>query len=75
MLHIKPIRQQLGLSQTDLAKLTGLSQQYISALERGLRPSLTEHVSRIATALGVTEDVIFNGSPRRRTARLKAVHV
>ena len=35
--NVKRIRQEKGLTQEQLADLSGFSQQYISGLEQGLR--------------------------------------
>ena len=47
-------RRRLGLRQQDLAALTGISQSYISGVERGLRPMNLETLRRIAAALETT---------------------
>ena len=49
-------RHDRELSQAQLAARAGLSQQYVSDLERGLRPSRTAHLDQLARALDV--DVI-----------------
>ena len=59
MLHNLPynlrwLRRSRDLSQAKLAALSGFRQQYISALEHGLRPASEEHVQRLAEALGVS---------------------
>ena len=52
---LKRFRNDIGMSQADLARTTGLSRAYLSELESGLgkRPS-GEVLMRIADALGVT---------------------
>jgi transcriptional regulator with XRE-family HTH domain len=47
------VRRSLGVSQADLAARTGFSQQYVSLLERGLRPTDAAHALVLAQALGV----------------------
>ncbi len=44
-------RQSLGLSQRDLAELTGTTQSAIARLERGGRPPRIDTLMRIADAL------------------------
>ena len=39
MLKVKELREQRGLSQKALAEATGVSQQQISAMETGFRPT------------------------------------
>jgi transcriptional regulator with XRE-family HTH domain len=48
------IRKDRGLTQEKLAELTGLSQQYLSDLERGKRNPTIVTVYEIAQALAVT---------------------
>lgn len=47
------VRQERGLSMTELGKRTGLSQQAISYIERGKRTPTIETLYRIAEALEV----------------------
>lgn len=53
------------LRQASLATLSGFKQQYISALERGLRPSDPRHVEVLAQALGISPTALLR---RRRSA-------
>jgi transcriptional regulator with XRE-family HTH domain len=55
--HLRELRQRSGVTQAQLSVATGLTEGYISNMERGLKvPSLTT-VLRLAVALGckVTE--------------------
>lgn len=45
-------RQELGLSQEQLAELSGLHRTYISSIERGARNVGVDNIERIARALG-----------------------
>ena len=47
------IRREKGLTQEALAEKSGLSQQYISGLENGLRNPTIVTIYELATALGV----------------------
>ena len=47
------IRKDKGLTQEALAEKSGLSQQYISGLENGLRNPTIVTLYELATALGV----------------------
>jgi transcriptional regulator with XRE-family HTH domain len=49
----KRIRRQKGLTQEQLAELSGFSQQYISGLEQGRRNPTAVSLYELATALGV----------------------
>lgn len=46
-------RQHLRLSQAELADATGLSQQYISEIERGLKLPEIDTIDRLSKALGL----------------------
>lgn len=54
-MNVKALRQQLGLSQTDLAKRVGITQAYIAMLEKGnnVNPTLAL-LTKLAKALKVT---------------------
>jgi transcriptional regulator with XRE-family HTH domain len=52
--NVKRIRQQKGLTQEQLAELSGFSQQYISGLEQGRRNPTVVTLYELATALGVS---------------------
>lgn len=60
MNNIKKIREEIGLGQRELAKLTGLSGGYICHLENGSRknPSYTT-MKKIANALNKDISEIF----------------
>ena len=48
------IRRERGLTQEQLAERCGLSQQYISGLEKGRRNPTIVTIFEIATALGIS---------------------
>ena len=48
------IRKERGLTQEQLAERSGLSQQYLSGLERGRRNPTLVTVHELAVALGVS---------------------
>jgi transcriptional regulator with XRE-family HTH domain len=52
--NIKRIRQEKGLTQEQLAEISGFSQQYISGLEQGQRNPTIVSLYELATALGVS---------------------
>jgi transcriptional regulator with XRE-family HTH domain len=52
--NVKRIRQEKGLTQEQLAELSGFSQQYISGLEQGRRNPTIVSLYELATALGVS---------------------
>lgn len=56
------IRREKGLTQEALAEKSGLSQQYISGLENGLRNPTIVTLFELATALGVSHiDLLVPG--------------
>lgn len=48
------IRREKGLTQEDVANLSGFSQQYLSGLEQGQRNPTVVTISELAQSLGVT---------------------
>ena len=52
--NVKRVRQEKGLTQEQLAELSGFSQQYISGLEQGKRNPTVVSLYELATALGVS---------------------
>jgi transcriptional regulator with XRE-family HTH domain len=56
-------RQELGLSQRQLAELVGTTQSAIARLERGGRPPRIDTLLRIADALDC--DLVVDLKPRR----------
>lgn len=53
LLNMRVLRVLRRISQDELAKRAGLKQDYVSCIERGMRPSRRTHVERIAKVLGV----------------------
>jgi len=51
--NVKRIRQEKGLTQEQLAEISGFSQQYLSGLEQGRRNPTIVSLYELATALGV----------------------
>jgi len=52
--NVARIRRERNLTQEALAELSGLSQQYLSGLERGQRNPTIVTIYEIAMALGVS---------------------
>ena len=56
---IKAIREKKGLSQSELAEISGLNPTYISLLESGIKESYqTKKLEKISGALGVPLPII-----------------
>jgi len=52
--NVRRIRFRKGLTQVELAKLSGYRQQYLSGLERGRRNPTVVTLQRLARAMGVS---------------------
>lgn len=52
--NFKRIRLEKGMTQEDVASVSGFSQQYLSGLENGTRNPSVKSLSEIARALGVS---------------------
>jgi transcriptional regulator with XRE-family HTH domain len=64
---LKARRQQAGVSMTRLAEMSGMSQQMISCIERGMRVPTIATLYRVARALGTTsEEVLAEASNEGR---------
>ena len=60
---IRTARKQLGMSQTDLAKVLGCSHVAISKIERGITKLAVADLERLARALGHTLDYFISDMP------------
>ena len=56
---VRKRRLRLGLSQEDLANLSGLHRTYISSVERGQRNVSLVNIERLAESLGVDIQTLF----------------
>ena len=61
--NVRRIRQEKGLTQEQLAAVSGFSQQYISGLEQGRRNPTVVTLYELATALGVVYLDLLQPSP------------
>jgi transcriptional regulator with XRE-family HTH domain len=52
--NVRRIRQKKGLTQEQLAEISGFSQQYISGLEQGRRNPTVVTLYELSSALGVS---------------------
>ena len=58
--RIVATREQIGWSQRDLVRVSGVGQNNLSALEQGKKPSVrADTVVRLAEALGVSADYLL----------------
>ena len=56
---LRALRDEVGISQEELAGRSGLDRTYISGIERGRRNPSVRSLQRVSDALGITLDVIF----------------
>ena len=54
--RIKAAREQAHITQSELAKIIGLSTHYVSAIERGIKTPKLETFVAITKALGISAD-------------------
>jgi len=65
---LKAVREEKGLSQTELATKTGLQPSAISHFESGRRSPSFDNLRRLADALNVTIDYLLGRSDQREAA-------
>ena len=58
--RIKELREEAKMSQKDLAYAADLDRSYIASIENGQRNVSIVNIEKIATALGVTLQELFN---------------
>ena len=70
--RIKEVRQELGLTQWQVADRTGVSNTYISALESGRKPAPPHAiVTTLAACLQTSEEALWTPARAEREERLK----
>ena len=57
--RIRTLRKERGLSQEQLADLSGLDRTYISGIERGIRNVALRNIEALAQALEVSISELF----------------
>lgn len=63
--HIRRLRRDLGISQSDLARKLGISPSYLNLIEHGHRPLTSQILPKAANALGVAvDDLAINADHR-----------
>ena len=73
---VKDWRNQLGLSQEELAERADLHRTYVSSIERGVRNVSLENISRLALALEISVSALFpkpelqNGNANGKTGNV-----
>lgn len=59
--RVRSLRNQVGISQEELAKLAGIHRTYVSGIERGERNVSLINIMRLASALGVSISKLMEG--------------
>ena len=59
--RIKLKREELGLTQLQLAQALGVTPQHISVIEKGKRSPSLDSLAKLAQELGVTTDYLITG--------------
>jgi len=62
---MRQLREDLGLSQADLAEAADLSTQFIAALEQQNRSATLKTVDKLSSALGVTASQLFAAGEKK----------
>lgn len=70
--YIQPLREQRGLSQTDLGNKVGVTRQTIAVWEKGDRMPSIGQLAAIAQALGVPLEVFFEQNAEEPTLLFRA---
>ncbi len=58
--HLRSVRAAQGLSQEELADLSGLNRTYVGSVERGERNVSLLNIYKLATALGVAPSTLLD---------------
>lgn len=69
---VKTIRLLLGLTQREVAEKAGISQAYLSHVERGNREMMVSTLCRISEAIGVPAAELLPDQKGKRTQTKKA---
>src|SRR5437588_267997 len=65
------VRQQAGLSQTEVARRMDTSQSYVARIESGAVEPSTSALARYAKAIGARLKIVFEPAPAARVPRKK----
>ena len=57
--NVRQLREAHGLIQEEFSRKAGINRSYLGGVERGQRTICMDNIAKIATALGVTPDILF----------------
>lgn len=63
---IANLRKEKSMTQEDLAELCGYSVEFISLIERGINAPTIDGLEKLANALGLEVDIIFENMKSQR---------
>lgn len=67
--NIRKLRDSHHWTQVELANISGVSEKYISAIERGERSAGKKTIARLCESFAVTEEVLRYGTQRAKFTR------
>ena len=67
-MNLTDLRIELNLSQAKLAERSGISQGYLSSLERGEKQPTLPVLKKLAAALGISVSELVDGDEKPRKA-------
>lgn len=71
--RIKELRKELRYSQEQLAELIGIEPNNLSRIENGKNYPTPENLSKIASALNVTPDILFSFNHHKNYDEIKKI--
>ena len=71
--RIRKTRQELKITQEELARAIGVTPQHISAIEQNKRDPSLSSLARLAEELGVTADYLITGNEKGITEPIPAI--
>lgn len=62
--NVRRLRNEIGISQEELAERAGVHRTYVGMLERGEKNVTIYNIERIADALGVAPSILLEPPPK-----------
>ena len=61
--NVRQLREAQSLTQDEFSRKAGINRSYLGGVERGQRTICMDNIAKIASALGVTPDILFKSEP------------